>query len=86
MFHLLPNYRGPRPSGDDFTPYGGDVNRLDGPANPRLRYAFRTAALLHGVDFFGLGGMTTAAHTEEDVDRTAAAVAGALDLLRDEGL
>jgi glutamate-1-semialdehyde 2,1-aminomutase len=85
MFRLLPNYRGPRPDGDDFVPYGGDFDRLDGPADPRLRNAFRVAALLHGVDFFGLGGMTTAAHTAEDVERAVAAVAAALDLLREEG-
>ena len=40
--------------------------------------------LLHGVDFFGMGGMTTAAHTEEDVERTVAAVAGTLELLEGE--
>jgi hypothetical protein len=42
--------------------------------------------LLHGVDLPGLGGMTTAAHTEADVERTAAAVAGSADLLRAERL
>jgi glutamate-1-semialdehyde 2,1-aminomutase len=83
MFRLLPNYDGPRPDGDDFIPYGGDLNKLDGPADVALRNAFRTAMLLRGVDFFGLAGMTTAAHTEEDVERTVAAVGGALDLLRE---
>jgi hypothetical protein len=42
--------------------------------------------LLHGVDLFGLGGMTTAAHTEDDVERTVTAAKGTLDLLRKEGL
>jgi hypothetical protein len=42
--------------------------------------------LLHGVDLPGLGGMTTAAHSEEDLDATVAAVAGTLDMLREEGL
>jgi hypothetical protein len=42
--------------------------------------------LLHGVDLPGLGGMTTAAHTEEDVERTAAAVAGTVESLRGEGM
>ncbi len=42
--------------------------------------------LLHGVDLTGLSGMTTAAHTEADVEQTIAAVAGTLDLLRAEGL
>jgi glutamate-1-semialdehyde 2,1-aminomutase len=84
MFHLLPHYRGPRPTGDDFIPYNGDIDKLDGPRDMRLIYAVRQAMLLHGVDLFGLGGMTTAAHTVEDVDRTVAAVAGALDLLGQE--
>jgi hypothetical protein len=41
--------------------------------------------LLHGVDLPGLSGMTTACHTEADVDRTTAAVAATLDLLQAEG-
>jgi glutamate-1-semialdehyde 2,1-aminomutase len=85
FFRLLPRYRGPRPGGDDFIPYNGDLNKLDGPRDVRLTQALRVALLLHGVDFFGLGGMTTAAHTEEDVERTVAAVAGALELLGEQG-
>jgi hypothetical protein len=42
--------------------------------------------LLHGVDRPGLGGMTTVAHTEADVEQAVAAVAGTLDLLREEGI
>ena len=42
--------------------------------------------LLHGVDLMGMGGMTTAAHTEKDIELTVAAMAGTLDLLREEGL
>ncbi len=84
MFRLLPHYRGPRPDGDDFIPYDGDLNKLDGPRDARLTAAIRMDMLLHGVDFFGLGGMTTAAHTEEDVERTVAAVAGMLELLEGE--
>jgi glutamate-1-semialdehyde 2,1-aminomutase len=85
-FKLLPGYRGPRPIGDDFVPHGGDANRLEGPRNARLGHAFRQAMLLHGVDLPGLGGMTTAAHTEADVERTAVAVAGSIEMLRAEGL
>ena len=84
MFRLLPHYRGPRPTGDDFIPYNGDLNRLDGPRDARLASAIRMGMLLHGVDFFGMGGMTTAAHTEEDVERTVAAVAEMLELLEGE--
>ncbi len=86
MFRLLPNYRGPRPDGDDFIPYNGDLNKLDGPRDVRLTHAVRQGMLLNGVDLFGLGGMTTAAHTEEDVERTVAAAAATLDLLREEEL
>jgi glutamate-1-semialdehyde 2,1-aminomutase len=85
-FKLLSGYQGPAPQGEDFIPYGGSWQRLDVPADRRLQYAFRQGMLLHGVDLPGLGGMTTAAHTEADVEQTVAAVAGTLDLLRQEAL
>jgi glutamate-1-semialdehyde 2,1-aminomutase len=80
---LLPGYQGPRPESDDFIPYGGVLEKLNGPKDTRLIHVFRQGMLLHGVDLMGLGGMTTAAHTEADVDRTVAAVAGTLDLLKE---
>jgi glutamate-1-semialdehyde 2,1-aminomutase len=83
---LLSGYQGPRPTSDDFIPYVGDFNKLAGPKDPQLVHAFRRAMLLHGVDLPGLGGMTTSAHTEADIDRTATAVADALDTLQEEGL
>lgn len=92
MFRLVPGYRGPRPAeakGDDdgLIPYGGDLNKLDGPpANPKLRHAFRQAMLLNGVDIPGLGGWLTAAHNREDIDRTVRAVAASIELLRAEGV
>jgi glutamate-1-semialdehyde 2,1-aminomutase len=91
MFRLLPYYHGPRPTeatGDDdgLIPYGGDLNKLDGPANPKLRHAFRQAMLLNGVDIPGLGGWLTAAHTPEDIDRTVQAVAGSIEKLQAEGV
>jgi glutamate-1-semialdehyde 2,1-aminomutase len=86
MFRLLPDYEGPRPEGDDFVPYGSDMARLDRPRDARLVTAFRQGMLLHGVDLPGLGGMTMAAHGEEDIERTVAAVAATLELLRAEGI
>lgn len=80
-FKLLSGYDGPRPTSDDFVPYDGDLIRLEGNKTPGFVHAFRCAMLLNGVDLPGLGGMTTAAHTEADIDRTVAAVAGTLDLI-----
>lgn len=85
-FKFLPNYDGPRPNGDTFTPYEGDVNKLDGPKDRRLVHAFRQAMLLCGVDLPGLSGMTTAAHSEADIAHTITAVIGAMGMLREEGV
>ena len=85
-FRLLPGYTGPRPTGDDFIPHGGAIDKLDAPRPARLGQAFRQAMLLHGVDLPGLGGMTTAAHSEADVEATVAAVAGTMGLLAEEKL
>ena len=83
---LLPGYQGPRPTSDDFVPYDGALDKLSAAKNPRLPHAFRQGMLLHGVDLPGLAMMTMAAHTETDIEQTIAAVAGTLDLLREEGL
>jgi glutamate-1-semialdehyde 2,1-aminomutase len=80
-FRLLPSYQGPRPTSEDFVPYGGALDKLAGPRNPRLVHAFRRGMLLNGVDLPGLGGMTTAAHSEADVDQTIAAVGATVDAL-----
>jgi glutamate-1-semialdehyde 2,1-aminomutase len=85
-FRLLAGYAGPRPDGDGFIPYGGALEKLDGPRDVRLIHAFRCGMLLQGVDLPGLSGMTTAAHTEADVDRAVAAVAATVAALRDEGI
>jgi len=85
-FKLLLGYKGPRPTGDDFVPYDGALDQLLRPPDTKLSHAFRQGMLLHGVDLMGLGGMTTAAHTEADVEQTVAAVASTLDLLSDAGL
>jgi glutamate-1-semialdehyde 2,1-aminomutase len=84
-FKLLPGYRGPWPTSDDFIPYGGALEKLESPKSAGLVHALRRALLLHGVDLPGLGGMTTAAHTEEDIEQTVTAVAAALELLKGDG-
>lgn len=81
MIHILPNYDGPRPTSDDFIPCGGDYRHLDAEQPGPLKHAFRCALLLGGVDWFGWSGMTSAAHTTEDLDQTVTAFDRALDLL-----
>ena len=91
MFKLLPNYHGPRPGvaaadNDGLIPYDGDLNKLDGPpANPRLRHLFRQGMLLAGVDMPGLAGWLTAAHSDDDLDKTVRAVEGTVRELIAEG-
>jgi glutamate-1-semialdehyde 2,1-aminomutase len=85
-FKLLPRYTDERPTGDDFIPYNGDPDRLEGVRVPGLSHAFRRGMLLHGVDLPGLGGMTTAAHSEGDVEKTVEAVEATVRLLKEEGL
>lgn len=81
MIHILPNYEGPRPTSEDFIPYGGDYRKLDAEQPASLKYAFRSALLLNGVDWFGWSGMTSAAHTAEDLDQTVSAFDHTLSLL-----
>jgi glutamate-1-semialdehyde 2,1-aminomutase len=82
MIHILPNYDGPRPESDDFIPCGGDYRKLDAEQPAALKHAFRCALLLGGVDWFGWSGMTSAAHTSEDLQQTVAAFDRALDLMK----
>jgi glutamate-1-semialdehyde 2,1-aminomutase len=85
-FKLLPHFHDTLCTDDSFIPYDGDPARLEAPSDPRLVHAFRAAMLLHGVDLPGLGGMTTTAHDDADVDAAVNAVSCSIDLLRTEGL
>lgn len=85
MIHLLMGYEGPRPDRDDFIPCGGDYRKLDGKSDRQLGFALRRALFVGGVDWFGSGAMTSAAHTEADVDLTVKAFAQAIELLREGG-
>lgn len=85
MVHILPDYAGPRPEADAFIPYEGDHLKLDGARNAKFKHAYRAALLLHGVDWFGWGGLTSAAHTHTDLDQTVIAFDRAIDLLRADG-
>lgn len=81
---LLPGYDGPRPTGDDFIPYDGDFQKLDGPKDKKVSHAFRCGLLLHGVDSPGLSLWTSAAHTDADVEKSVEAIIKTAGMLKEE--
>jgi hypothetical protein len=42
--------------------------------------------ILNGIDTMPAGGMTTAAHTEQDIEKTCAAFDRSIAMLRKDGL
>jgi glutamate-1-semialdehyde 2,1-aminomutase len=79
----------PKPETADFggeIPHGNSVNALDGAKEPRVLHALRQGMLLHGVDWWGNGGMTSCEHSDEDVTRTVQAMEQTLGMMRAEGL
>jgi glutamate-1-semialdehyde 2,1-aminomutase len=81
LVHLLPNYRGPKSTSDDFIPLDGTVQQLDASKDPKFRSLFRQAMLLNGVDLPGTGMFLTAEHTQADVDKTVEAVVAAAEMV-----
>ena len=81
LVHLVFDYRGPRPAGDDFIPYDGSVGALDAAKDVKTVHAFRQAMLLNGVDLPGKGLFLTCEHTDADVAKTVAAVVAAAEML-----
>lgn len=86
MIHILPNYSGPSLSCGDGVPDDCDYRQLDVEQPTEFKHAFRASLLTHGVDWFGLSGMTSAAHTEDDVSQTVSAFERTIDALRREKL
>lgn len=91
MVRVVPNYTGERPppangDTDGFIPFGNDVSILDGPKPTATVHALRQAMLLNGVDWWGLGGMTSCEHTPADVAKTIEAMRVSVGMLKAEGL
>ena len=86
MVTVLPDYDGPRPTDDSFIPCNNELTKLDRKISPKLSHAFRRGLLLSGVDFFGWRAMLSAAHLEEDIDHTVAAMSDCIDRLRGDGI
>jgi len=68
----------------DFDPYTWEYRKLKGSSDSDLLMRLRCGLLLNGIDLASNGGMTTAAHTEEDVTETVAAFAQTLEWLKAE--
>jgi glutamate-1-semialdehyde 2,1-aminomutase len=83
MIHILPNTSGPASLEEGFIPHGGDYRLLDAEQPAALKYAFRAALLVQGVDWFGWSGMTSTVHSDEDIAATVSAFDRALDQLYD---
>lgn len=86
MLHLLPDYDGPRPAEDDFIPYDGCLEKLEGIKNPTRTQVFRQAMLLNGVDVSGFGMFLSTCHTDDDLLATVNAVETSIEALRQDGL
>ena len=63
-----------------------DHRRLQAMADPDVYHTLRCGLILNGVDMCALHGWISAAHTEEDVVRTAQAFEKAFLLLREDGI
>ncbi|MBX6340899.1 MAG: aspartate aminotransferase family protein [Thermomicrobiaceae bacterium] len=72
--------------GDIRVPEGVDPADLKHGSPARLGHALHLGMLLEGVDLFHGGGLLSAAHTAEDIDRTLAAFDRTLERMRAEGL
>ena len=70
----------------DFDPYNCDPQQLKGGSNPLLTMNLRCGMLLNGIDIAGNGGMTTAAHSDEDIQQTIAAFDQTIGWMKADGL
>lgn len=54
--------------------------------NLDLLHSIRQGMLLHGIDFMGVDGLTSAVHSMEDIEHTTASFDATLTRLRDDGI
>ncbi len=85
-FHVALGDRCANPSGGDLRmPQGVLAATLNASGSTPLIVQLHLGMLLEGIDLFHGGGFLSAAHTEEDVDRTVAAFDGVLGRMLEEG-
>ncbi len=91
MIRILPNFHDNHPPAattddDGFIPFENSVSALDGPKPMAQVHALRQGMLLEGVDFWGFAGMTSAAHTADDIALTVKAMAKTIDRMIADGI
>lgn len=85
-FHIWPNPQRLPLTTTDIEEGRYDYRVLKARPRPELLTKLRLGMLVHGVEIFSWpGGPTSAAHSDEDLERTVAAFRATLDMLRDEG-
>ncbi|HGE72683.1 TPA: aspartate aminotransferase family protein [Candidatus Poribacteria bacterium] len=85
-FKVMMDYDGDRKSGFENEIWRIDHAKLKKSADPVLEANFRCAMLINGVDIMPSFALTSSAHTEEDVEKTARAFDSAIDMLKKEGI
>jgi len=85
-FKILMNYDGDRSPGFEAQMWKYDHAKLKGSADPLLERGFRCGMLLHGIDIMSSFAITSSAHSEEDVIKTAAALDRTIGMLKKERL
>ena len=89
MIRILPGFHEKHPPAETadyggFVPMNGEVNTLDGPKNVKHLHAIRQGMLLHGVDWWGNGGMTTCEHSEADIAQTILALEKTVEMIEEQ--
>jgi glutamate-1-semialdehyde 2,1-aminomutase len=86
VFHLKLGATVPNQTGGDLrAPQGVSAEALKTSAHGKLNDLARLGLLLEGVELFHGGGMTSLAHTADDIARSVAAFSRVLDRMADEG-
>jgi glutamate-1-semialdehyde 2,1-aminomutase len=70
----------------DFDPSAYDYRKLKGKVDPLLWGSLRCGMLMNGIDIPPRGGLTMAAHSEEDIEKTIDAFDRTLSWMREEKL
>lgn len=87
VFHILLGVTCANQTGEDIhIPEGVEPAMLKGGMKPAISLALSQGMINEGVDLFHGGGLLSAAHSPEDIDKTIAAFDTTIGRMRDEGI